>query len=77
MRVVIITLVVWAIILGFFVSGVRVMATPPTTMHVQSATVESSGNPQQVNPGPSGLSGNEEIRPGGSQGSMVHSLGPN
>ena len=35
MRIVITTIVLWAIILGFFVSGVKVMATSPAATLIQ------------------------------------------
>jgi hypothetical protein len=37
MRLIVSILIIWALILGFFVTGVKVVATPPLAMPVQVA----------------------------------------
>jgi len=75
MRVVIITVIVWAIIIGFFVSGVRVMATSPDTIPVQSEEWTAARNLRQINLERARPSG-EPIRPSGGQERVIETVSP-
>jgi hypothetical protein len=43
MRTFIITILVWAVLIGFFVTGIRVMATAPSATPVKAVS-ENTGN---------------------------------
>jgi hypothetical protein len=52
MRTFVTIVLVWAILIGFIVTGIRVMATPPSTATVQAVS-DLTGNQsdaQRINP---------------------------
>jgi len=49
MRILITTILVWAILLGFFATGVKVMATSPQVLPIQAVETVSNDNLNQVN----------------------------
>lgn len=55
MRTVITTLIIWAIIIGFFASGVQVLATQPHAATGPQVGAEQN-TAHRMNPGPSGSS---------------------
>ncbi len=48
MRTFLITILVWAILFGLLGTGVKVMATSPEMLPVQTDTVEAGDNPDRV-----------------------------
>jgi len=62
MRLIISILIIWAVILGFFVTGVKVVATPPMAMPVQVAQPADDNDLQRVDVDRARPSG-EVVRP--------------
>jgi hypothetical protein len=75
MKTVIITVIVWVIIIGFFITGVRVMATSPDTMRIQSAEWTNARNLREMNVERM-QPNDEDIRPAGDQGRVLETVGP-
>ena len=73
MKNVIIKIIVWVVIIGFFAAGVSVMATQPDTLRIQSAEWAAARNLQQMQVERM-QPNDEEIRPAGGESRVMDTI---